>query len=129
MEVPSHPKYINIVRDMVYKLALQHGFSAAGAYDMKIITGESLSNVIKHAYLGRKDRPIFIELLIYKAYVELRIQDYGVQTPVGKNLMKDLSDYRERGLGLFLISKLSDYHFYDQSLEVGNCLTVKKRIC
>ena len=96
---------------------------------MKVITGEAMSNIIKHAYGSRYDRPIFIESLAYQSYIELRFRDMGAKRPVGKNLSRDISDYRERGLGLYLIGKLSDYHIFDQSLEIGNQLIIKKRIC
>jgi anti-sigma regulatory factor (Ser/Thr protein kinase) len=52
----------------------------------------------------------------------------GRQTPVTARDSQDLGDYRERGLGVFLISQLADYHYYDQARPAGTELVVKKRI-
>lgn len=109
-------------------MSLTHGFSAKAAFDLKIITGEAINNIIHHAYENRDDKPIFIEALAYPSYLELRFRDVGTKKPIGKSMAQDLSDYREGGLGVYLISKLSDYHFYDQSSEVGTQLVVKKKV-
>lgn len=129
LQIPSHPRYVSIARDLVYRLCLQNGFTAKGAFDMKVVSGEALINIIKHAYSDVTDKPIFVEILMYHEYIEVRFRDMGLQIPVSAGLSSDLSDYRERGLGLYLIGKLSDYHFFDQSLPVGTRLTVKKRKC
>lgn len=127
LQFPSQPRYVATVRDTIYRFCLQHGFSRAGAFDLKIIAGEALANIIEHAYSGKADQPIFIEMLFYREYAELRFKDLGRQVPISKDLPRDLSDYRERGLGLYLISQLCDYHFYDQSQKAGTTLIVKKR--
>ncbi len=128
LEIPSNPRYVSFARDLVYRFSLQQGFSTRGAFDLKIIAGEALSNIIKHAYEGRTNKPIFLEFLTYPAYIEIRFRDLGRQTPVTSRDSHDLGDYRERGLGVFLISQLADYHYYDQARPAGTELVVKKRI-
>lgn len=119
---------MSFARDLVYRFSLQQGFSTRGAFDLKIIAGEALSNIIKHAYEGRTNKPIFLEFLTYPAYIEIRFRDVGRQTPVTARDSQDLGDYRERGLGVYLISQLADYHYYDQARPAGTELVVKKRI-
>ncbi len=128
MQIPSHPRYVALTRDTVYRLCRQHGFSAQAAFDMKIICGEALANIIQHAYGNKFDCPVFVEILVYPKYAEIRFQDLGKQTPIHGGLARDLSDYRESGLGIYLISKLSDYHYFDQNRKSGTLLVVKKRI-
>ena len=127
LQFPSQPRYVATIRDTIYRFCLQHGFSRAGAFDLKVIAGEALTNIIEHAYEGKGDRPIFIEMLFYKDYAEIRFKDLGKQVPITQDLVRDLGDYRESGLGLYLISQLCDYHFYDQSQKAGTTLIVKKR--
>ncbi len=112
----------------MYRIALLQGFSRESAYDLKIVCGEALNNIIRHAYREERDRPIFIEVLMHAHYLEIRFRDFGIQTPIGPNLARDLSDYRERGLGLYLLDKLTDYHHFDQNFKQGTRLTIKKRI-
>ncbi len=128
LEVPSHPRFVSFARDIVYRLSLQQGFSTAAAFDLKVIAGEALSNIIKHAYDGQTNKPIYLEFLMFPAYMELRFRDLGRQAPISAHDAHDLSDYRERGLGVYLISKLSDYHYFDQSHAVGTELVIKKRL-
>lgn len=128
LQLPSHPRYLATIRNLFYQLSLVHGFSPQGAFEIKIITGEVLTNIIKHAYDNKNDRPIFIEFYMYPDHAELRFRDLGKRRPVGSDLVRDLSDYRESGLGLYLIGRLSDYHFFNQSQKVGTELVVKKKI-
>ena len=119
---------MSFARDTIYRLSMLHGFPMAAAFDLKVIAGEALTNIIKHAYGGRTDQSIFIDVLMFARYIEIRFRDKGVQAPITRRHARDLTDYRERGLGVFLISKLSDYHFYDQSGTVGTELIIKKRL-
>ncbi|MEQ8351009.1 MAG: ATP-binding protein [Leptospiraceae bacterium] len=128
MQFPSHPRFVAQMRRFVFDTCIGSGFSNAAAFDLKVITGEALTNIIKYAYDNRTDRPVFLEMFFYRTYLEMRIKDMGKRSPVGQNLARDLSDYRESGLGIFLISHLSDYHYFDQSADVGTTLVIKKRI-
>ncbi len=124
LQIPSMPSYLHPVRDFVYRLCLQHGCSKPDAFDLKLIAGEALTNIMKHAYGGRSDGAIFIDLLFFRTFVEIRFRDFAPvrdEKPTGK----DLSEYRENGLGLFLITALSDYHYFDHSR--GTLFVVKKR--
>ena len=127
LQIPSNPRYVSLARDMVYRLCRQHGFTAGGAFDLKLISGEAINNIIMHAYQKKEDRPIYIEVLFHPEYAELHFRDLGIQRPIGPDSARDLSDYRERGLGVYLIRKLSDYHFYDQNRKIGTLLVIKKR--
>ena len=128
LEIPSQARYVGMVREIVYRLCRENGFGREAAFDLKLVCGEALNNVIKHAYAEKSNQPIFVELYVYPDHAELRVRDVGKQIPVHSNMAKDLSDYRERGLGLYLIGRLTDYHYFDQTGAVGTKLTVKKRL-
>lgn len=116
-----------MVRDIVYRLSLQAGLDASAAFDMKLICGEAVSNIIKHAYEERDDGSVFLEYYVRPDHVEMLFKDMGLQKPIRPDMAADLTDYREKGLGLFLIRELSDYHFYDQSGKTGTTLVIKKK--
>lgn len=128
MQIPSHPRFVALVRDLLYRFCLQFGFTRQGAFDMKLVCGEALANIIQHAYRGEDNRPIFVEFYMYHDYLELRLRDMGLQQAVPPGSAQDLTDYRERGLGLFLIRKLSDFHYFDQSFKIGTMLVIKKKV-
>ncbi|MBW7859273.1 MAG: hypothetical protein H3C43_13505, partial [Leptonema sp. (in: Bacteria)] len=49
LQIPSMTIYLQSIRDLLYRLCLQHGCSLSVAFDLKLITGEALTNIIKHS--------------------------------------------------------------------------------
>ncbi|MFN3604431.1 MAG: ATP-binding protein [Leptonema sp. (in: bacteria)] len=129
MQILSDPKFLKAFRNFIYEISLAYGIKPNIAFDIKIICSEIVSNIIKHAYQNYKQGWIFFEYLFYTTYVELRFRDFSSRS-LTKNVFieKDLSEFRESGLGLYVISKLSDYYYFDSNEELGNLFVVKKRI-
>lgn len=128
LQTLSDPAFIKPVREYICRLAELQGFSKTGVFDIRVVVGEAIANIITHAYEGRPDGPIFIQILMHSGYLEIRFRDFGTQKPGRKIVSKDLSEYRESGLGVFLIGKLTDYHYFDQNFQTGTELVVKKRV-
>ncbi|MCE9499660.1 MAG: ATP-binding protein [Leptospira sp.] len=126
LQIPSDPKFITTARNFVFNLARDNGFALGDAADIKLIIGEAILNVIKHAYLGRHDKPIFIEIKFFKEKLEIRVRDFGLKANLAKIKSLDLGDYREQGLGILLIRKLTDHFYIDQSAEIGNKMIMMK---
>ncbi len=116
-----------MVRDAIYQASLAFGFSRKIAFDLKVVAGEAIENIIRHAYEGGSSLPIHLEMIQYDHYAELRIRDYGKKNPITSGAARDISEFRDSGLGLYLIEQLSDYHYFDQSHEHGTLLVIKRR--
>jgi serine/threonine-protein kinase RsbW len=127
LQIPSHPKYLSLARGLAFQAARDNGFSLYDSADLRLIIGEALLNIIQHAYLDRYDRPIFIDMRFFPDKVEIKIRDYGIKSKLANMKSYDLSDYREEGLGLYLIRRLTDHYFLDQSMEVGNQIVLLKK--
>ncbi|EMJ96882.1 ATP-binding protein [Leptospira sp. WS58.C1] len=125
IQIPSHPRYVTVARNFVYNLARESGFSLYDAADLKLAVGECLLNVIKHAYLGKTNYPIFLEVTVLENRIEVRIRDFGVQKNISEIRGYDPGDYREEGIGLYLVRKLTDHFYIDQSGK-GNRLILTK---
>lgn len=126
LQIPSNPKYVAIARNFVFNLAKENGFSLPDAFDIKLIVGEALVNVIKHSYLNKHDKPIFIEVKIFREKIEIRIRDFGIKANLEKMKSADMNDYREDGLGILLLRSLSNHFYIDQSPEIGNKIILMK---
>ncbi|AKP25749.1 Histidine kinase-like ATPase domain protein [Leptospira interrogans serovar Manilae] len=126
LQIPSHPRYLSIVRSLVYNLAFENGFTASDSADLKLAVGECLLNVIKHSYEGKKNLPIFLEISLFDNRIEIRIRDFGNQKNLSEIRGYEPSDYREEGIGLYLVKKLTDHFYLDQSLPEGNRLILTK---
>jgi anti-sigma regulatory factor (Ser/Thr protein kinase) len=129
MQILSDPKFLKPFRNFVYDISISYGISPRVSFDIKIMANESFTNIIKHSYENYPYGWIFFEYLFYSTYIELRFRDFGKKKFNPKELIpKDLSDFRDKGLGLYIISKLSDYHYFKHLENLGTLLVIKKRI-
>ncbi len=124
----SHPRTSGMARDFVGSVARRHGLDRDTVSDLRILAGEAVSNIFRHSYSGRSGLPILTEIKVYSHYFELQFRDFGKKTDPSQIVKKELSDYRTNGLGVYLISRLSDFHVFSTDPEKGNILTIKKRI-
>lgn len=129
MQLLSDPRFLKPFRNFIYELSLSYGITHKISFEIKIIVNESITNIIKHSYNNNPLGWIFFEYLFYTTYIELRFRDFGKKSFNPKELIpKDLSDFRDKGLGLYIISKLSDYHYFKHMEDLGTLLVIKKRI-
>jgi len=129
MQILSNPKFLKPFRNFVYELSLSYGIEPKISFELKIIASEAVSNIIKHSYENDSLGWIFFEYLFYNTYVEMRFRDFGKKNFHPKELIpKDLSEMREKGLGLYIMSRMSDYHYFKHKEDLGTLLVIKKRI-
>ena len=115
------------VRNFVVKWCRKMGLFPKQVSEVKLAVDEACSNIIRHAYEGRRGN---FQIVITKleSSVQLEIIDQGIEFDWYSVLEPDLYQYvetrRKGGLGIWLIKKLIDeveYHRVDDS----NVLTMK----
>nr|MDH5716442.1 ATP-binding protein [Spirochaetia bacterium] len=126
--VPSHPRYIRFLRKYLFELALDMGFAYRDAVNIKAAFVEALNNVIEHAYKGKTDMPINLDFYRYDDRLEIIIRDYGKKVPRSEIKSRDMSEYQDGGLGVFLMEKLMDYVDYDTTVDAGTRLKMVKKL-
>lgn len=125
----TDPGFLKPFRNFVYDISQFFGIPREIAFDIKIMASEAAANIIKHSYGDYREGWIFFEYLFYNGYIEMRFRDFGFSGFKPKEMvMKDLTDMRDRGLGLYIISKIADYYYFKSSEEQGNLFVIKKRI-
>ena len=117
LELPSDPSLLCAVRGAVERLTESFGFSAVECRAVTRAVDEALTNIIRHAYSGRPDRPI--ELLIRSVQrhgnqkaaegLEILLCDRGPAVKPDQMCMRALEEVRPGGLGL---------HFIQQSMDI-----------
>ena len=125
LKIPSDPKYVSTVRSMVEDLARKNGFDRTKIEDLKLAINEALANVIEHAYSGMKNKVIFLYIIIRPSMLEIIIKDFGKKLDVKALKSRDLTDFKEDGLGVFLIKNMVDEVIYT-SQSVGTELKLVK---
>ncbi len=129
IQITSDPKFLKAFRNFIYEISIAYGIKPNLSFDLKLLCTEVVNNIIKHSYKNSPKGWIFIEYLFYTTYVEIRFRDYSRFSIKKKDFIaKDLTEFRESGLGLYLISKLSDYYYFDSNEDLGNLFVIKKRI-
>ncbi|MEC1180262.1 anti-sigma B factor RsbW [Metasolibacillus meyeri] len=116
IRVPAKPQYVSVIRLTISGLALRIGFTYDEIEDLKIATGEAVTNVVHHAYHDNEEGEIVIGCALFNDKIEIMVADYGnsfnfeeIKSKIGPyNENEKVSMLREGGLGLYLMEALMD---------------------
>ncbi|WP_042476928.1 anti-sigma B factor RsbW [Bacillus ndiopicus] len=116
IRVPAKPQYVSVIRLTISGLALRVGFTYDEIEDLKIATGEAVTNVVHHAYHDTEEGEVVIGCALFDNKIEIMVADYGnsfnfeeVKSKIGPyNENEKISMLREGGLGLYLMEALMD---------------------
>lgn len=117
LALPSDPSLLCAVRGAVERLTESFGFSAEEGRAVTRAVDEALTNIIRHAYDGRADRPIelYFSTLTRQGTaseadgLEILVCDRGPAIKKEQLCGRALDEVRPGGLGL---------HFIQQSMDV-----------
>ena len=110
--ISSNPKELRKVR-LEIELYCKANFTNLDSSKAIIAVDEALQNVMRHAYDMKPDQ--LIDIFFKKTELndfEVKIKDYGKQSPLENIKSRDLKDIRPGGLGVYFIkqcSKSSEY--------------------
>ncbi|MGC2832563.1 MAG: ATP-binding protein [Candidatus Acidiferrum sp.] len=132
LELPSDPSLLCAVRGAVERLTESFGFSPAECRAVTRAVDEALTNIIRHAYSGRPDRPI--ELLIRSVQrrgqkaiegLEILLCDRGPAIKPDQMCLRALEEVRPGGLGLHFIRQSMDIVEYKRANGTNRLRLVK----
>ncbi len=126
LSICSHPKYLKLVRSVILQSAMLMCFSEKTSKDVTLAVDESLTNIIKHSYMGCMDKKIVITITLHDDHLEVKIRDYGKKVDPKTIKPRKLHDVKPGGLGVFFIKKIMDEVDYDISRPNGTVLTMIK---
>lgn len=124
--VPSHPKYLALVRAVTVGMGVQNKVDDTVIKHMEHAVDEACSNVIKHAYAGDPNKEIGVTLRISPEAFEVIIEDSGLKADVASVKGRRLDDIRPGGLGVHLIKRACDIVEFDEKKKNGNKLRLVK---
>ncbi|MHC5010760.1 MAG: ATP-binding protein [Planctomycetota bacterium] len=126
MALPSHPKYLPLVRAVVEHGAVAAGFDEEDCHRIVLAVTEGVTNVIRHSYHGNTDRKIDLVLRSPPGLFHLEISDYGNFVDPAEIESRPLDDVRPGGLGVHLMKATMDEVAYRQNHHGGTTLTLVK---
>ena len=131
LTVPAEEGQLGRVRDFIVNVCEEAGFSTREVSNTKLAVDEACTNIIKHAYSGRREGgDITVVAEIESGRIKIHLKDRGNHFDFSAVKDPDLDQYvetgRKGGLGVFLINRLMDgveYH----TTGAGNELILTKR--
>ena len=128
LRFPAQANRMVLVRDIVRSAARFCGFDEPATQDIVLAVGEACQNVILHAYDGRGDGPILLDIMDSADRMILRVTDFGPAVAPTVVQPRALHDLRPGGLGTHFIHKLMDTADFTRSpTGVGNVLQMTKK--
>jgi anti-sigma regulatory factor (Ser/Thr protein kinase) len=124
--IPSHPKYLSIVRSVTGKIAQIYEINEPLTEDIKLAVDEACTNVIKHAYRGDRTKKIVLKYKITKKSFNVIIEDSGIKAQEYLIKGRSLDDIRPGGLGIHFIKRVFDVFQFDETKKKGNRLILIK---
>jgi anti-sigma regulatory factor (Ser/Thr protein kinase) len=127
IKIPSHPKYLSVVRSVTAVMCELHGLTVSEVENIKLAVDEACSNVIKYAYCGYTDQSIDVKFKVTKRKLEVIIEDTGKKHPPIIEGRK-LEDVKPGGLGMHLIRRAFDTFAFDERKKKGNRFRLIRKI-
>ncbi len=128
LSVPSHPKFLYVIRSALYPIVLDAGFAKKEARKIILAVDEACSNIIKYAYEGDHTRTIAMSVSLDEKKLAIQLKDHGKRADVSKIAPRKLEDIRPGGLGTHFMETIFDTVEYDTNQEKGTVLTLIKEI-
>jgi anti-sigma regulatory factor (Ser/Thr protein kinase) len=133
LAIPSDPEFLTVVRSTISRLAEVLGFMPSDSRSVIVAVDEAMTNIIRHAYGSRKDRPInVICRRIHvssngkrKAALEITLVDYGPAVDPTRLSARCLDEIKPGGLGLHFIRECLDVVSYIRSDSANRLRLVK----
>jgi serine/threonine-protein kinase RsbW len=126
LTIRSDPARFRDARLWIAAIAKRSGFTDAEARELSLALNEACANAHAHAYEGRTDGRIDLLIEAGSDRMRLTIRDYGVPFDPKTYVPPELTQAREGGYGVYLITKLMDRVEY-RSTAAGTCVVMDKR--
>ncbi len=115
IDIELEAKFDNFVklRENIFYFLESYNCPNTVTSEVLIVAEEVFTNIIKHSYLGECLKKIFIKISMVDNILILRFMDDG-KAFCNIHIPDSLADIKKKigGLGLYLISKLSDSYKY-----------------
>jgi len=132
LSILSSPEHLPVVRAALERVCELLGFGEDARGEIVLAVDEALTNVIRHAYHGRHDRPIEVILSRVEppagGALQIVLRDWGDPVDPGRIKSRDLAEVRPGGLGVHIMTNCMDSVEYAHAADGGTRLTLTKTL-
>jgi anti-sigma regulatory factor (Ser/Thr protein kinase) len=125
--IPSHPKYLYVVRSALYPVVLDAGFKRREARKIILAIDEACSNIIKHAYGGDTTKTINVTVSLDDGTLTVQLRDFGTHVDPSSIAPRKLEDVRPGGLGTHCMGTVFDSVEYRRQDGGGTLLVLSRK--
>jgi serine/threonine-protein kinase RsbW len=133
IELRSHPRLLCVLRGAMEPLVNELGFSEEECRSIVRSIDEAVSNIMRHSYCGRLDRPIEVSCRSLRRRssgkggqgVEFLLFDHGPAVDPTKLPGRPLNELKRGGLGLHLIRGGMDRVEYKRTANMNRLRLIK----
>ncbi|NWF98324.1 MAG: ATP-binding protein [Nitrospirae bacterium] len=126
--IPSHPKFLSIVRSITSKIGEIYGINETIVNDLKLAVDEACTNIIRHAYKGDTTKKIILKYKLSPIQITVILEDNGIKADINKLKGRNLDDIKPGGLGIHFIKRVFDVFMLDEKKKKGNRLILIKHL-
>lgn len=129
LRVPAVADRLKLIRHSIEEAMRLVGASEEEACDVVLAVDEACQNIVRHAYGGRGDGDIAIELRRLPGRVVLLLRDFAEPIDTSQVKPRPLDEIRPGGLGThFMREVMDEVEFLPPPFGGGNLLRMVKRI-
>lgn len=131
LKIPSRAEFISVARLAVAAVAARMGFNYDDIEDLKVATGEALTNAIQHAETTGEatDKDIVVVCAMQSDALIIEVRDSGSGfDPELRRQALERDELQEGGLGLLLIESLMDKVDFKTKPGKGTLVRMTKRL-
>ena len=126
----SQTQLLKMVVELTRHIATLFQFSLSEAQKISLAIDEAVTNVIKHSYANKDDRPLTIEYYVAPDGILIRILYRGLPPEISDeevNLGRMIKKKRKGGLGVKLMKTIMDSVTYQTVDGENRCDMIKWR--
>src|SRR5271165_3830810 len=127
LALPSHPRFLSVVRAAVGELGVIYGLPDEACVAVTLAVDEALANIIRHAYRNLHDQEIEFECLVNEEQMEFTLLDHGEPPDLTRICARPLDELALSGRGTHIIKAIMDEVSYEK-VSTGNQLKLVKRL-
>ncbi len=132
LRIPSNKKYVKFSRHVLKKFFETISYEEdSEIFLIELALNEAIANIIEHTYKFEENHNIDIEVIYTEKseekYLEIKLRDYGEKVIVENVKPRDLEDYKDGGLGVYIINQVFKTPQWID-VEEGNLMILKKQL-
>lgn len=130
----AKPKNVGLAREWAFENCRNFGIKSRRLVDVKTITSEMVTNVVRHAYRYTRSRNFILTVKLYANKLTISVKDYGNgfnksrshSLHVGLQIVRSLAD--DVKIRSFWLGTRVKTRIYLKEVEVSKALTLRHLI-